>query len=284
MTNKIRQNSGYTVRKNIPVTVLLFAIAVFFIFGVLYLTLVVSLKTPDQMVKLLSWPKHIRWRNFSDAWKMTNYPQKFFNTFIITAVNVVFTLITNSAAAYMISRNRAKSRFFKFLYYYFISAMFIPFQVLMLPLVKQASLFHMDNIPGIIVLYIIFGLPMNTFLYTNYLKSVPESIDEAAIIDGANVWQVFWHIIFPLMKPMHSTVAILSVMWTWNDFLMPLVLLTKPSNQTLQLSQYVFQTQFSTNYNLAFASYLMVLLPALIVYIFCQRAIIQGVTSGSVKQ
>jgi raffinose/stachyose/melibiose transport system permease protein len=124
---------------------------------------------------------------------------------------------------------------------------------------------------------------MNTFLYTNYLKSVSTSIDEAALIDGANPLQTFLFVIFPLMKPMHSTVAILSIMWTWNDFLMPLVLLTKPEHQTLQLSQYVFQTQFSTNYNLAFASYLMALLPTLIIYIFLQRYIIQGVTTGSIK-
>ena len=270
-------------RKNWKLTMLLAVVAVIFILGILYITIIVSLKTPDQMIHLLSWPKHIRWANFSDAWKMTDYPRKILNTFIITVINVFFTVLTNSAAAYMISRNRRKSCFFNFLYYYFISAMFIPFQVLMLPLVKQASVFHLDNVFGITLLYIIFGLPMNTFLYTNYLKSIPEAIDEAALIDGANPIQIFWYVIFPLMKPMHSTVAILSIMWTWNDFLMPLVLLTKPEQQTLQLSQYVFQTQFSTNYNLAFASYLMALLPTLIIYIFVQRYIIEGVTTGSVK-
>lgn len=119
------------------------------------------------------------------------------------------------------------SRFFMLMYYYFISAMFIPFNVLMLPLVKQANLFHMDNVIGITFLYIVFGLPMNTFLYTGFIKSVPEALDEAAIIDGANPWQVFTRVIFPIMKPMHATVAILSIMWTWNDFTMPLVLLSE---------------------------------------------------------
>ena len=170
------------------------------------------------------------------------------------------------------------------MYYYFISAMFIPFSVLMLPLVKQASTFHIDNICGITFLYIIFGLPMNIFLYSGYIKSIPEAIDEAAKIDGASPVQTFSRVIFPMLKPMTATVAILSFMWTWNDFLMPLILLSKPEQQTLQLSQYVFQGQFTTQYNLAFASYLLVILPILIVYIFCQKWIISGVVSGAVKQ
>ena len=214
---------------------------------------------------------------------MTEYPRKFFNTLFITVINFIFTIITNSAAAYAITRNRKKNKFFKLMYYYFISAMFIPFNVLMLPLVKQANLFHIDNVIGITFLYIVFGLPMNTFLYTGFIKSVPEALDEAALIDGANPWQIFTKVIFPIMKPMHATVAILSIMWTWNDFLMPLVLLSDKKYQTLQLSQYVFQGQFNTQYNLAFASYLLVLLPVLLVYVFCQKWIIAGVTNGAVK-
>ena len=272
-----------TTKANWIVTILLIVLAVLFIAGPIYMTIVIALKDPSDMANVLSWPKHIRWENFSDAWKLTDYPRKFANTFFITVVNLVFTIITNSAAAYAITRNRKKNKFFNAMYYYFISAMFIPFNVLMLPLVKQANLFHMDNVFGITFLYIVFGLPMNTFLYTGYIKSLPEALDEAAIIDGANPWQVFTKIIFPMMKPMHATVAILSFMWTWNDFLMPLVLLSEQKDQTLQLSQYVFQGQFTTQYNLAFASYLLVLLPLLLVYIFCQKWIIAGVTNGAVK-
>ncbi len=270
-------------KTNWPVTILLIILALIFIAGPLYMTIVIALKDPSDMVNVLALPKKIRWQNFADAWEMTDYPRKFLNTLFITVVNLVFTIFTNSAVAYAITRNRKKNKFFNLMYYYFISAMFIPFNVLMLPLVKQANLFHIDNVIGITFLYIVFGLPMNTFLYTGFIKSVPEALDEAAIIDGANPWQVFTKIIFPIMKPMHATVAILSVMWTWNDFLMPLVLLSDKKDQTLQLSQYVFQGQFNTQYNLAFASYLLVLIPILVVYIFCQKWIIAGVTNGSVK-
>ncbi len=270
-------------KTNWLVTILLIVLAIFFIAGPIYMTIVIALKDPSDMVNVLSLPKKIRWQNFVDAWNMTEYPRKFFNTLFITVINFIFTIITNSAAAYAITRNRKKNKFFKLMYYYFISAMFIPFNVLMLPLVKQANLFHIDNVIGITFLYIVFGLPMNTFLYTGFIKSVPEALDEAALIDGANPWQIFTKVIFPIMKPMHATVAILSIMWTWNDFLMPLVLLSDKKYQTLQLSQYVFQGQFNTQYNLAFASYLLVLLPVLLVYVFCQKWIIAGVTNGAVK-
>jgi raffinose/stachyose/melibiose transport system permease protein len=270
-------------RYHCPLTALLLVIAVVFIAGVLYVALVVALKTPDQMTNVLSLPNPAHFRNFLEAWKMTAYPEKFLNTLVITLITLPFTLITNSAAAYAIMRNRHKSPFFNLIYYYFISAMFIPFQVLMLPLVKHASFLHLDNILGISFLYIVFGLPMNTFLYCGYVKKLPKDIEEAALIDGLSQSKAFFFIVFPLMKPIHSTVAIFSVMWTWNDFLMPLLLLTKPREQTLQLSQYVFQTQFSTNYNLAFASYLLVLIPVLIMYSLFQRQIISGVMSGAVK-
>ena len=278
---------GRTLKKqrtNWPMTVVMTACAVLFILGPLYMTVMIALKAPTDMGNVLALPKRIAWENFSEAWRMTEYPKKLANTAFITVVNLIFTIVTNSAVAYAITRNRNKSRFFNLLYYYFISAMFIPFNVLMLPLVKQASQFHIDNVAGITFLYIVFGLPMNTFLYTGYIKSIPEALDEAATIDGASPWQVFLFVMFPMLKPMSATVAILSFMWTWNDFLMPLVLLNEPKQQTLQLAQYVFNTQFSTQYNLAFASYLMALLPVLIFYMLCQKWIISGVIAGSVKQ
>lgn len=269
---------------NWPVMIILFAIAILFIFGPLYMAVVIALKSPQEMASVLTLPKSIQWSNFTKAWQMTDYPGKLGNTLFITLVNLIFTVFTNAAASYAIARNRRKSKFFNFLYYYFISAMFIPFNVLMLPLVNEASKFHIDNVLGITFLYVVFGLPMNTFLYTGYVKSIPEALDEAAIIDGATPIQTFILIMMPMLKPMTATVAILSVMWTWNDFLMPLVLLSDKSQQTLQLAQYIFQGQFNTQYNLAFASYLLVLLPVLIFYVICQKWIISGIAAGAVKQ
>ena len=278
-----KSKSSVKVKYNWPMTILLIALAVVFILGPLYIVVLIAIKDPSEMANVLSFPKKLRLQNFADAWVMTDYPRKFMNTLFITVVNLIFTILTNSMVAYAITRNKDKNKLFSLAYYYFVSAMFIPFNVIMLPLVKQASTFHMDNIVGITFLYIIFGLPMNIFLYSGFVKSVPVALDEAAYIDGATPFQTFYRIIFPLMKPMSATVAILSFMWTWNDFSMPLVLLSEEKYQTLQLAQYVFKGQFNTEYNLAFASYLLVLLPILLVYVFCQKWIIEGVTNGAVK-
>lgn len=265
------------------VTVLLLIGAVTFILLPIYMTIMIAIKDPSDMNNVLALPHKVRLSNFKDAWEMTDFPRKFFNTTFITIVNLIFTLITNSLVAYAITRNRKKSKFFNAMYYYFISAMFIPFCVIMLPLVVQANIFHLDNIFGITFLYIIFGLPMNIFIYCGAIRAIPEALDEAAKIDGAGPLRIFWNIIFPVLKPTTATVAILSFMWTWNDFTMPLVLLSDQKQQTLQLAQYVFKSQFSTNYNLAFASYTMVIIPILIIYLIGQKWIMNGVVAGAVK-
>ena len=267
---------------NWPLTIILIVTAVVLIGFPLYMTLVISVKTPDQLAMPLALPTSINWQNYIDAFQKTNYIKTFFNTFIITAGTLFFTIITNSLVAYIISRNSTK-KFFKFAYFYFISAMFIPFNVIVLPLVKQTSAMHMDNLAGMEVLYTVFGLALHTFLYMGYIKTIPVALDEAAYIDGASPMQVFFKVIFPAMKPINATVAILTLFTTWNDFLMPLVMLDDPKNQTLQLAQYVFQGQFATDYGLAFASYILVLLPILIIYFIFQKQIIAGVASGSVK-
>ena len=125
--------------------------------------------------------------------------------------------------------------------------------------------------------------PMNVMLYSGYLKNVPLAMEEAANIDGASTWKTYWTIIFPMMKPMHATVAVLTALGTWNDVMTPLVIMSSSEDTTLPLAQLNFQTQFGTNYNLAFASYLLALLPILIFYLICQKHILNGVVNGAVK-
>lgn len=266
------------------ITVVLILIAAIVIFFPLYVTIVIALKSPEQIAQsVLALPTKLHFENFANAIAKTNFFRTFGNTFFITIVALFGTILTNSFMAYAIVRNRAHSKFYSFLYYFFISAMFIPFNIIMLPLVKQVSFFYMDNIWGLMVLYIVMGLPMNTFLYAGYIKTIPEALDEAATIDGANTFQTFYKIIFPALKPMNATVAILTFLWCWNDFTMPLVVISDQKNYTLQLAQYVFKGQFATDYSLAFASYILALLPILIFYIFAQKQVISGVTNGAVK-
>ena len=195
----------------------------------------------------------------------------------------VFGGIILSEVCYLIGRKMKQRKIFKISYYYIVSGMFVPFAVLMMPLVKETAQLGIANRFGVIVLYVVFFMPMNVLLYSGYLNNIPMALEEAACVDGAGVWQTYWKIIFPNMKPMHATVAVLTAMSTWNDVMTPLVIMSGTDQNTLPLAQLNFQTQFGTNYNLAFASYLLALLPILIFYIICQKQIINGVVNGAVK-
>ena len=192
-------------------------------------------------------------------------------------------MLIHSLLGYAIARNKAHSKFYKFIYFYVVSGMFVPFAILMMPVVKQTAQMGLANRAGVIILYLVFYMPMNVLLYSGYLTNIPRALEEAACVDGASTWTTYWKIIFPIMKPMHATVAVLTALGTWNDVMTPLVIMSGTGKNTLPLAQLNFQTQFGTNYNLAFASYLLALLPILIFYLICQKHILNGVVNGAVK-
>ncbi|NEG69945.1 carbohydrate ABC transporter permease [Bifidobacterium choloepi] len=247
----------------------------------LYFTIVTALKTPAE-AGTFSLPTSWQWGNFADAWNKVDYPRAALNSAIVTVAAIVLTLLTNTFVAYAVARNMDK-RFFRFLYYFFLAMMFVPFTVVMLPLAHQMGVLHLDNQVGLILLYMILGLGTNLFIAIGFIKSIPPSLEEAARMDGATTWGVFWRIVFPLMGPINATIAITTALWAWNDFLLPLIVLTDSDNQTIPLAQYVFQSQFTSNYPMAFASYLMAMAPVLIVYVFAQKWVVGGVMRGAVK-
>ncbi|BBI31162.1 carbohydrate ABC transporter permease [Cohnella abietis] len=250
----------------------------------LYMTISIALKNPEEMANsVFSLPIGLHFENFANAIEATNFFGALKNSTIITVVAVGIILLTNSLVSYAIARNMDKFKFYKGLYFYFISALFIPFQIIILPVVKLTTTLQMNNIPGLIILYIVYGLAFNIFVYVGYIRSIPIELEEAATVDGASTYGTFWRVIFPLLAPINATIAILSCLSIWNDFLLPLIILGKPESYTLPLVQYVFQGQFSTDFNLAFASYLLALAPMVIVYLFVQKWIINGITQGAVK-
>ncbi|MFA9458426.1 carbohydrate ABC transporter permease [Halalkalibacter sp. AB-rgal2] len=264
------------------VTVLLMLGTIVILFP-LYITVVNAFKKPaETAASILALPDSLSFANFNRAIEMTNFFNALGNSVYVTLFTVLFTVLSNSLVAYAIARNMHK-KMYRFLFYYFVSAMFVPFPIIMLPIVNQMSSMGLMNLNGLILLYIVYGLAFNVFLYTGYIKTIPKELEEAAIVDGCSQWGVFWRIIFPILSPINATVAILTALWAWNDFLLPLVILSNRADQTLPLVQYVFQGQFATNYNLSFASYLMALLPMIILYLFLQRYIISGVTQGAIK-
>ena len=275
-----------TQRVNWPVTILLI-LGSFTIFFPLYMAIVIAFKSPSEMTNdiagILSLPPAFRLDNFTEAMRVTDFWHSLGNSLLITCTVILIAVAVHSLAGYAIGRNMAHSRFYNIAYLYIVSGMFVPFAILMMPLVKQTAQIGLANRVGVILLYVVFYMPMNLLLYSGYLKNIPLALEEAARVDGASTWETYWKIIFPIMKPMHATAAVLTALGTWNDVMTPLVIMSGTGHNTLPLAQLNFQTQFGTNYNLAFASYLLALLPILIFYLFCQKQILNGVVNGAVK-
>ena len=280
------KKSGKVKDFNIGLTILLFIGCITILFP-LYMAIVIALKDPSEMTNdvagALSFPAHLKFSNFSEAMKVTNFWHSLGNSLIICVTTIVLAIVIHSLAGYVVGRSMARKKGFKLAYFYIVSGMFVPFAILMMPLVKETAVLGLSNKIGVILLYVVFYMPMNVMLYSGYLKNIPMALEEAATIDGASHWKTYWTVIFPTMKPMHATVAVLTALGTWNDVMTPLVILSDTSDTTLPLAQLNFQTQFGTNYNLAFASYILALIPIIIFYVVCQKQIISGVTNGAVK-
>ena len=274
-------------RKTNKILTILLIIGTVTIFFPLYMAVIIAFKKPSEMTNdvagALSLPKSWSFSNFSEAMQVTDFWHSLGNSLLITLVTIVLAILIHSIAGYVIGRGMRKIKGFKFIYFYIVSGMFVPFSILMMPLVKQTAQMGIGNRFGVILLYLVFYMPMNVLLYSGYLKNIPEALEEAANIDGANAWTTYWRIIFPMMKPMHATVAILTALGTWNDVMTPLVIMSGTGQNTLPLAQLNFQSQFGTNYNLAFASYILALIPILIFYVICQKQILNGVANGAVK-
>ncbi|KQO97854.1 ABC transporter permease [Leifsonia sp. Leaf264] len=250
----------------------------------LYVTVSMALKSTSQSVdgNAFSLPSPIDFSGFAKAWELTNFPVSFTISILITAVTVIGTILLSALASYAIARNWER-RFFRYSFFYLLAAMFLPFTVVALPQIQLTGLLGLANPAGVAILHIMFQLSFSILLFTAFLRSIPLELEESARIDGATTNQTFWRLVFPLLAPMSATVGIFAFLASWNDFMMPSLIIADSAQQTLPVVQNIFQTQFSTNYNVSFASYLMAMAPAIIAYLFTQRWVMEGVTQGAVK-
>jgi raffinose/stachyose/melibiose transport system permease protein len=268
---------------NWPVMIILFLCALTVLLP-LYVTIAMSMKTTAQSVdgNAFSLPSPFDFSGYAEAWELTNFPVTFTISVLVTVGTVVGTVLLAALASYAIVRNW-EHRLFRYSFFYLLAAMFLPFPVVALPQIQLSGLVGLANPVGVTILHIMFQLSFSILLFTAFLRSIPLELEESARIDGATTWQTFWQLIFPLLAPMSATVAIFAFLASWNDFMMPSLIIADASQQTLPVVQNIFQTQFSTNYNVSFASYLMAMAPAIIVYLFTQRWVMEGVTQGAVK-
>ncbi|RLP84775.1 carbohydrate ABC transporter permease [Mycetocola lacteus] len=285
MTTLTPRRSGRigTERPRWSTTIILLLCAVTVIIP-LYVTIVTAFKTTSQAVdgNVFSLPAPWSVDGFVQAWNLTNVPQAFAVSVFVTALTVTGTILLAAFASFAIARNWDR-KFFRWSFFYLLAAMFLPFPVLALPQIQLTGFAGLDNPVGVAILHIMFQLSFSVLLFTAFLRSIPIELEESARIDGASTSQVFWKLIFPLLAPMSATVGIFAFLASWNDFMMPSLITSDPAMQTLPVVQSIFQTQFSNNYNVSFASYLMAMAPAIIVYLFTQRWVMAGVTQGAVK-
>lgn len=254
------------------------------IIGPILLIVINSFKSlQDAASDFFGWPNTLYLDNCTQLFTDSKFWKYMTNSVGITFISLLLVVLIVPMVSYAIARNFER-RYYKALYYYMVIGLFVPFQIIMLPLVKEMTKLGLMNRLGVIVIYASTAVSQGVFLFVSYIRAMPVEMEEAANIDGCSATATYFKIVFPLIKPMVSTLIVIDALWFWNDFQLPLLLLNKnPDFWTLPIFQYNFKSVSSFNYTMAFAAYLTCLIPIVIIYIFCQKHIINGLTAGAVK-
>ncbi len=258
-------------------------LAVIYVFP-FYIILVNSFKTQKGIfLNIMGVPSKdfFRPQNYIEAFKQLNFLHSFANSFFITISSTLLIIILSSMCAWMLVRTKTKLS--KLIFFIFAIAMLIPFQSVMLPLVSIMGKIGFLNPPGLVFMYIGFGASLSIILYHGFIKSIPYELEEAATIDGCNPWQTFWQVVFPLLHNITITISILNVMWIWNDFLLPQLVINKPQWHTIPLKMFYFFGQYSKRWDLALAGLVISIIPVVAFYISTQKYIVRSITMGAIK-
>lgn len=228
-------------------------------------------------------PASPQWQNFAKAWVRGNFSTTMFNSALITVIKVPFGILISAMAAYSLSRIQWRGQ--RIIFLLIVFGTMIPFQVMLAPIFGVVNGFHLINTHiGVILPYLAFGVPYQVFILYGFFKEVPRELSEAAQIDGASHFTIFWRIFLPVSLPVLSALLILDFVSTWNEFAMALVILQAKQMWTLPLGLMSFQSQFSSNYGELNSAIVMTVLPAVIVYMIFQRYFVSGLTSGAIKE
>ena len=219
--------------------------------------------------------------NYIEGIKTTGFPTAFGWSLFITVFSVLAIIIFTSMTAWYITR--VKSLLNSLLYYTLVFSMIVPFQMVMFTMSKTANVLNLDNPLGIIIIYLGFGAGLSVFMFSGFIKTVPLTIEEAATIDGCNTFEVFWRVVFPILKPTAITVAILNTMWIWNDYLLPYLVIGNDYKTIPIAVQYLKGGYGSVDMGAMMAMLVLSIIPVVVFYLSSQKYIIKGVASGAVK-
>lgn len=273
-----KKRSGWKIAGE---AVMLLLCAVFFI--PFYYLLVNTFKSSQEATfSPMSLPiRSFTLEHYAEAFASSNFLRSFVNSLLITVISVIIIIVFGSMAAYVIARRQ--NRLTKLLFLYFLLGFMVPAQTTLIPLFELLSGMGLQNSRiGLVFLYSSWcGFAL--FMYQGFIGGVPKDLEEAAMIDGCNLWQLFWKIVFPLVKSVTVTIMIFDVMWIWNDFMLPYLFIGSSEKFTLIMEVYKGVGQFANNWTVMLCTMVIVMIPITIFYVLMQKHIIAGITSGAVK-
>jgi raffinose/stachyose/melibiose transport system permease protein len=274
--------------KKTGINTLVIVLCLLYLFPI-YIVVVNSFKNRAELYEdILALPSSLSFQYYTNAMERMNFLNALANSFMVTVLSILAIAVLASMTAWMLVRSN--NTLSKIIFMVFVATMLIPFQTLMMPLMQEMSgikrnlgIPMVDTLGALVYMNIGFGASLAVFLYHGFIKSIPRSLEEAAIIDGCSTFGVFWRIVFPMLKPTTLTVMVLDVIWIWNDYLLPSLVLTSKANRTIPLSTASFFGEFTIQWNMAMAGLMLTIIPVIVFYLFAQKYIIKGVAAGAVK-
>lgn len=265
--------------RNMLLELLMIAAAIIFAFPG-YILVVLSLKPPSEIAASpLSLPRSLYLTNYQEAWSSASLGSAIVSSTIITVWSVLLLVILGSLAAYVLVRRQQRLSYG--LYLLFLLGLFLPFQLALVPLYAiMNDIGLLGSYYSVIIFSTGYHLPLTIFLYTGFLRALPRDYEYAALVDGASHFQAFTRVIFPLLRPVTGTVIILTAVFTWNDFLVPLLYLSGSGNETIPVVVYSFVGQYVAQWGLVFAGLIIGIAPILVLYLVLQRPMIKGFGGG----
>lgn len=262
---------------------ILFLMTIIFLFP-FFICILMSVKSKQETSKgILSLPESIHWENFTTAMEKAKIALSMKNSLIITVCCVLIIVLVASAAAYAIGR-RYNNRFYRFYETLLVGSMMLPFQVIMVPVYRMYKNLNLLNTrTGAVIMISGLAIAYSTVMIIGFVRSLPLELEEAAEIEGAGRFHIFFFIIFPLLKPILATVATLQFLSVWNEFNVSILLLQDEAIKTIPMQQYVFFGAYGADYNTAFAAAVIAMIPVIIIFLILQKQVVAGMTAGAVK-
>jgi raffinose/stachyose/melibiose transport system permease protein len=256
--------------------------ALFTLFPLL-MALMNSFKTNGELLTdVMSWPQTFNFDNYVRTLDKMHYLRSLGNTLLLTVTSVTLIVLFSALAGWRLCRT--KTRFSSALFSLFVFSMLIPFSSIMIPLYRVVLALKVKNsLIGFSFVYAGLGVSMAIFLYHGFVKGIPLELEEAAAIDGCNMRHTFFSIVMPMLSPITATIVITNALWVWNDFLLPLIVISKSEKYTLLLSTNTLFGQYSSDWTAILSSLILAAIPVIIFYAFFQRRILEGIADGAVK-